>query len=82
MPKPVILQAGPYPDWDQTPLDAAFDVKRLFDVPAPAAVIAEFGPVARGIATRGELGADAELINACPNLEIISVYGVGYDAAS
>lgn len=80
MSKPIILQAGPYPDWDQTPLDAAFDSKRLFDVPNPDAVIAEFGPRARGIATRGELGADANLINACPNLEIISVYGVGYDA--
>ncbi|MEM9249106.1 MAG: 2-hydroxyacid dehydrogenase [Pseudomonadota bacterium] len=80
MSKPIILQAGPYPDWDQTPLDAAFDAKRLFDVPDPAAVIAEFGPQARGIATRGEIGADAALITACPNLEIISVYGVGYDA--
>lgn len=80
MSKPVILQAGPYPDWDQIPLDDAFDVKRLFDAADVAAVIAEFGPVARAIATRGELGADADLINACPNLEIISVYGVGYDA--
>ncbi len=34
----------------------------------------------RGIATRGELGADAAMIAACPKLEIISVYGVGYDA--
>jgi len=80
MSKPIVLQCGPYPDWDQAPLEAAFDVKRLFDVVDPAAVIAEFGPEARGIATRGELGADAALINACPKLEIISVYGVGYDA--
>ena len=82
MTKPIILQAGPYPDWDQGPLDAAFDAKRLFDVPDAAAVLSEFGPLARGIATRGELGADADLINACPNLEIISVYGVGYDAVN
>lgn len=80
MSKPIILQVGPYPDWDQQPLDEAFDVKRLFDVPDPASIIASFGPTARGIATRGELGADAALINACPNLEVISVYGVGYDA--
>jgi lactate dehydrogenase-like 2-hydroxyacid dehydrogenase len=80
MTKPILLQAGPYSDWDQQPLDAAFEIKRLFDVPDPAAVVAEFGPEARGIATRGELGADAALINACPKLEIISVYGVGYDA--
>lgn len=80
MSKPIILQAGPYPDWDQIPLDAAFDVKPFFDVADPADVIATYGPRARGIATRGELGADATLINACPNLEIVSVYGVGYDA--
>ena len=80
MSKPVILQVGPYPEWDQTPLDAAFDVKKLFDVPDPNAVIAEHGPQIRAIATRGELGADAALINACPALEIVSVYGVGYDA--
>lgn len=80
MSKPIILQAGPYPAWDQKPLDAAFDAKRLFDVPDPGAVVAEFGPAARAIATRGEIGAGAELIEACPNLEVISVYGVGYDA--
>ena len=28
----------------------------------------------------GELGADRTMIEACPNLEIISVYGVGFDA--
>jgi lactate dehydrogenase-like 2-hydroxyacid dehydrogenase len=38
------------------------------------------GPRIRGIATRGELGANAQMIAACPNLEVISVYGVGYDA--
>ena len=80
MPKPIILQVGPYPDWDQVPLDAAFDAKQLFDVENPQAVIDRFGADVRGIATRGELGADASMINACPNLEIISVYGVGYDA--
>ena len=80
MTKPVVLQVGPYPDWDQIPLDAAFDMKRLFDAPDPQAVLAAHGPDVRGIATRGNLGADAAMINACPKLEIISVYGVGYDA--
>ena len=34
----------------------------------------------RGIATRGDLGAGQAMIDACPNLEVISVYGVGFDA--
>lgn len=80
MSKPIVLQVGPYPEWDQVPLDAAFDVKRLFEAPDRSAFLAEHGRNVRAIATRGELGADAEMIAACPNLEVISVYGVGYDA--
>jgi lactate dehydrogenase-like 2-hydroxyacid dehydrogenase len=80
MTKPIILQVGPYPEWDQEPIDAAFDAKRLFEAENPDAFLAEHGPNVRAIATRGELGADAAMIAACPNLEIISVYGVGYDA--
>lgn len=80
MAKPVILQVGPYPDWDQDPINAAFDAKRLFEAEDKDAFLAEYGPQVRAIATRGELGADAEMIAACPRLELISVYGVGYDA--
>jgi lactate dehydrogenase-like 2-hydroxyacid dehydrogenase len=80
MSKPEILQVGPYPEWDETPLKAAYTVYRFFEAPDPAAFLAQHGAGIRGIATRGELGADAAMIAACPNLEIISVYGVGYDA--
>ncbi|WP_171097221.1 2-hydroxyacid dehydrogenase [Ruegeria sp. HKCCD7255] len=80
MAKPVILQVGPYPDWDQNPIDTVFDAKRLFEAPDKAAFLAQHGPNVRAIATRGELGADADMIAACPQLELISVYGVGYDA--
>lgn len=80
MTKPHILQVGPYPAWDQEPLDAAFHMHRLFEAADRDAYLAEVGPKVRGIATRGELGANATMIAACPNLEIISVYGVGYDA--
>lgn len=80
MEKPVILQVGPYPDWDQTPLEAAFDVRRLYEAEDPEAYLATHGSKVRAIATRGELGADARMIAACPACELISVYGVGYDA--
>lgn len=80
MIKPHILQVGPYPEWDQVPLDAAFHMHRYFEASDKAAFLAEVGPQVRGIATRGELGANAALIAACPQLELISVYGVGYDA--
>jgi lactate dehydrogenase-like 2-hydroxyacid dehydrogenase len=80
MTKPDILQLGPYPEWDQVPLDAQFQMHRYFEASDKAAFLAEVGPGIRGIATRGELGANAAMIAACPNLEVISVYGVGYDA--
>jgi lactate dehydrogenase-like 2-hydroxyacid dehydrogenase len=78
--KPEILQMGPYPAWDQEPLDAAFVMHRLYAADDRLALLAQRGHSIRGIATRGELGASRQLIEACPRLEIISVYGVGYDA--
>lgn len=80
MSRPQILQMGPYPAWDQEPLEQMFTIHRLFEAPDRAAFLAQHCPQVRGIATRGELGADAALIAACPRLEVISVYGVGTDA--
>ena len=80
MGKPPILQVGPYPEWDEKPLNAAFGVHRYFEAGDKPAYLAAVGPSIRAIATRGELGADRAMIDACPHLEIISVYGVGYDA--
>ncbi|MBN8954660.1 MULTISPECIES: 2-hydroxyacid dehydrogenase [unclassified Rhizobium] len=80
MAKPTILQIGPYPQWDQEPLDAAFEVHRYFEAADKAKLLAEVGMSIRAIATRGELGANRTMIEACPNLEVISVYGVGFDA--
>ena len=64
----------------RAPLEAAFHMHRLFEAADRDAFLAQVGPQIRGIATRGELGANAAMIAACPNLEVISVYGVGYDA--
>jgi lactate dehydrogenase-like 2-hydroxyacid dehydrogenase len=80
MSRPIILQIGPYPDWDQVPLDAAFTVHRYFEAADKAAFLTKVGSEVEGIATRGELGANRALIEACPKLKVISVYGVGYDA--
>lgn len=75
-----LLQVGAYPDWDEARLDAHFRVHRYFEASDRAAFLGEHGAEIRAIATRGELGADRALISALPKLEIISVYGVGYDA--
>lgn len=80
MTKPCVLQVGPYPDWDQIPLEEAFAMHRYFEAPDKTGFLADVGFNIRGIATRGDLGADRTMIDACPNLEVVSVYGVGYDA--
>ncbi|WP_413989330.1 2-hydroxyacid dehydrogenase [Labrys okinawensis] len=80
MAKPCILQIGPYPQWDEEALNAFYDVHRYFEAQDKGAFLHKLGPAVRGIATRGELGANRAMIESCPNLEIISVYGVGFDA--
>ena len=80
MSKVDILQVGGYPEWDETPLNQAFTMHRYFEAEDKTSFLKAHGSKIRGIATRGELGADKAMIEACPNLEIISVYGVGYDA--
>lgn len=80
MAKPHVLQVGPYPDWDQTPLDAAFTIHRWWEAADKDAFLAKVGPNIRAIATRGDLGASEAMIAACPRLEMISVFGVGYDS--
>ncbi|MDJ0825904.1 MAG: 2-hydroxyacid dehydrogenase [Rhodobacter sp.] len=79
MAKPDVLQLGPYPDWDQGPLEAAYRMHRLDLAADRAAFLREIGPRVRGIAARGTHKVDRALIEACPGLEIVAVYGVGYD---
>ena len=83
-PRPHVLMTGPYPEWDMAPLADAYQLHRLWEAPqgAPerAQFIAQHAPHVRAIATRGELGASAELIAALPGLELIACYGMGTDA--
>lgn len=71
---------GAYPDWDMAPLEQAYALHRLWAAADPQALIAEHAASIRAIATRGELGASAELIAQLPALELIACYGVGTDA--
>ncbi len=82
MSRSKVPQIGPYPSWDQEPLDAACTMHHLFEAADKAALLQTQGAGIMAIATRGELGASRDLIEACPGPEIISVYGVGYDAVN
>lgn len=80
--KPQILVIGPYPEWDMVELEKSYDVKKLYEASDRDAFIEGEAKQVTAIATRGELGASAELIAKLPNLKIVSVYGVGYDAVN
>lgn len=77
---PHVLMAGPYPEWDMAPLQAAYTLHRLWEAPDRAAFVAAHAADIRAIATKGELGADAALIASLPRLELVACYGVGTDA--
>lgn len=80
MSKVEILLAGAYPAWDMDDLEQAYTVHRLWEADDRDAFLAEHGPSIRAIATRGELGASADLMRRLPALELVSCYGVGTDA--
>ncbi|WP_105439966.1 2-hydroxyacid dehydrogenase [Neorhizobium sp. T25_13] len=82
MAKPDILLVGPYPEWDLVELEAQYNVRKLYEAEDRDAFVQDHAGGIRAIATRGELGASAELIARLPKLEIVSVYGVGYDAVN
>lgn len=80
MSKVEILMTGAYPEWDMVDLEANYTVHRLWETPDKQRLLADVGATIRAIATRGELGASAELMRQLPRLEIVSCYGVGTDA--
>lgn len=72
MRRPERLQVGPYPPWDQEPLNAAFPVHRLFEADDRREFLRHHGPRIRAIATRGELGASRDAIGPAGTLINIS----------
>ena len=80
MAKPDVLMVGRYPDWEMPLFERDYVVHKLWLAGDRARFLAEVGPLIRAIATNGVLGAGAELIDACPKLEIIACFGVGFDA--
>ncbi|MEP3279702.1 MAG: 2-hydroxyacid dehydrogenase [Stappiaceae bacterium] len=82
MSKIEVLQTGPYDTHDEKKLNEIFTMHRFFDVDNKEVFLERHGASIKGIATRGDLGASRSLIESLPNLEIISIYGVGYDAVN
>jgi lactate dehydrogenase-like 2-hydroxyacid dehydrogenase len=75
--KPNVLLVGQMMPHIMAALDAAYNVHRLYEAGDRDAFLGAVGGSIRGIATPGQ--ADRPIMDACPNLEIISSFGVGYD---
>jgi lactate dehydrogenase-like 2-hydroxyacid dehydrogenase len=78
--KPELVMVGPMMPHVMETLDSEFTVHRLWEAADRAALLNEAGARVRGIATSGNLGADATLMDALPKLEIVGCYGVGVDS--
>ena len=78
--KPELVLVGPMMPHVMAALDEDFTVHRLWEAADPDALLADVGERVRAIATSGNIGAKAALMDALPKAEIISCYGVGVDS--
>lgn len=78
--RPAVLMTGAYPQWDMDALASEYELYCQFDAANKRADLEENRANIRAVATRGDLGASAGLMGSLPNLEIVSVFGVGTDS--
>lgn len=79
MSKPGVLVVGELQPWDMEALVERFDVHLYYAAEDKPAMLARGRETIRAIVTKGEVGADAALMDALPKVGIIANYGVGYD---
>ena len=79
MTKPGLLVVGELPAWDLEALSERFDLHLYYAAEDKDALLARGRDTIRAISTKGEIGANAALMDALPKVEIIACYGVGYD---
>lgn len=78
--KPDVVLIAQYPPQIMAVLEENFTCHKMYEAPDRAAFLASVAGKARGLASTGVHGAPRDLILALPKLEIISGFGVGYDA--
>jgi len=78
--KPEIILVEPMMASVEAALDAAYTVHRLDTAPDRSALVAQVGPRVRAVVTGGASGVSNAVMDACPNLGIVAINGVGTDA--
>jgi hydroxypyruvate reductase len=79
MPQPDIIVTAPLPPFLYDPLKADFRCHDYAQAADKAAFLAGCGAAIRGLVQGGGTVTPTTLLDALPALEIISVFGVGYD---
>jgi lactate dehydrogenase-like 2-hydroxyacid dehydrogenase len=82
MTRPALLLTGELMPLTTRGCEAAFEVHRYWEAPDRAALLKRVGPDIEAICTGTLTGVktDEAMIAACPNLRIISNFGVGYES--
>jgi hydroxypyruvate reductase len=79
MSQPDVLIAAPFPPFLHDPLVAAYHTHNYVTAADKDALLREVGPRIRGLACGGGTVLPTAMLDQLPNLEVISVFGVGYD---
>ncbi len=74
-----ILQNGPLTPWLEQTLAAQYDLHALHKQADTTAFLHAQGASFEGLVTSARLGADRALMQALPNLRVISSFGVAYE---
>ncbi|EEA92169.1 2-hydroxyacid dehydrogenase [Pseudovibrio sp. JE062] len=75
-----VLQLSPYaPDEINEEMDRRFSPAHYWELQQDEDLKAQILPNIRVVATKGDVGLPTELMASLPNLELITVYGAGYD---
>ncbi|RVU80990.1 2-hydroxyacid dehydrogenase [Leucothrix sargassi] len=79
MNRPEVLQLVPFSKAEEQRLNDAFTVHRLFEISDTEAFFQTKGQHIKALTTRAIQGVSREIMARLPSLEMIAVYGVGYD---
>ena len=76
---PPLLVLAPLPDFLADPLRARFEFLEYHNAPDKAALLREHGARVRAVVGAGGTNYSVDILDQLPAVEIISVFGVGYD---
>ena len=76
---PPLLILAPLPDFLADPLRDRFEFLEYHNAPDKAALLREHGARIRAVVGAGGTNYSVEILEQLPSLEIISIFGVGYD---